>query len=90
MKKTLLACLLIALMFVMNCFALAGNVETDIAGHTYTVNLGGTVYEIRYEPKYQLDCCLIGNRRSRHAILDHVLRRFDLVSDHCPSQCIVS
>ena len=24
-----------------------------------------------YEPKYQLDCCLIGNRRSRHAILDH-------------------
>ncbi len=48
MKKSLLACLLIALMFVMNCFAMAGDVETDIAGHTYKVNLGGMVYEIRF------------------------------------------
>jgi hypothetical protein len=48
MKKSLLACLLITLMFVMKSFALAGNVETDIAGYTYSVTLSGTVYEIRF------------------------------------------
>ena len=48
MKKSLFACLLIALLFVLTSFATAGDIKTDIAGHTYTVNLAGTVYEIRF------------------------------------------
>ena len=48
MKKSLFACLLIALMLVLTSFAMAGDIKTDIAGHTYTVTLSGTVYEIRF------------------------------------------
>ena len=36
MKKSLFACLLIALMLVLTSFATAGDIKTDIAGHTYT------------------------------------------------------
>jgi len=48
MKKSLFASLLIALLFVLTSFATAGDIKTDIAGHTYTVNLAGTVYELRF------------------------------------------
>ena len=48
MKKSVFACLLIASLFVLTSFATAGDIKTDIAGHTYTVNLAGTVYEIRF------------------------------------------
>ena len=48
MKKSLFACLLIALLFVLTSSATAGDIETDIAGHTYDVTLSGTVYEIRF------------------------------------------
>ena len=37
MRKSLFACLLIALLFVLTSFAMAGDIETDIAGHTYDV-----------------------------------------------------
>ncbi len=58
MKKSLagiraFACALIALTLVPTSFATAGDIETDalvsaVSGHTYTVNLAGTVYEIRF------------------------------------------
>ncbi len=48
MRKALFACTLIALMLVLTSFASAGDIKTDIAGHTYTVNLSGTVYEILF------------------------------------------
>ena len=48
MKKSLFACLLIALLFVLTSFATAGDIKTDIAGHTYTINLAGTIYELRF------------------------------------------
>lgn len=46
MRKSIIASLLIALMFVMTSFAMAGDIKTDIAGHTYAVTLSGTLYEI--------------------------------------------
>ena len=48
MRKSIFASLLIALMFVLTSFAMAGDIETDIAGHTYDVTLSGTVYEIHF------------------------------------------
>jgi hypothetical protein len=48
MKKSLFACVLIVLTLVLTSFATAGDIKTDIAGHTYTINLSGTVYEIRF------------------------------------------
>ena len=58
MKKSLagtraFACALITLTLVLTSFATAGDIETDalvsaVSGHTYTVNLAGTVYEIRF------------------------------------------
>jgi hypothetical protein len=48
MRKSLFACLLIALTLVLACFATAGDIKTDIAGHTYTVTLSGTLYEILF------------------------------------------
>jgi hypothetical protein len=48
MKKSLFVCALIALTLVLTRFVTAGDIKTDIAGHTYTVNLSGTVYEIRF------------------------------------------
>ena len=42
------ACVLIVLTLVLTSFATAGDIETGISGHTYTVNLAGTVYEIRF------------------------------------------
>ena len=48
MRKSLFACLLIALMLVLTGFAMAGDIKTDITGHTYSVTLSGTVYEIRF------------------------------------------
>ena len=41
-------CALIVLTLVLTGFATAGDIETDISGHTYTVNMAGTVYEIRF------------------------------------------
>ncbi len=48
MRKSLFACLLIALTLVLAGFAMAGDIKTDIAGHTYAVTLSGMVYEIRF------------------------------------------
>jgi hypothetical protein len=48
MRTSLFACLLIALMLVLTSFAMAGDIKTDITGHTYSVTLSGTVYEIRF------------------------------------------
>ena len=48
MKKSIFACLLIALLFVLTSFATAGDIKTDISGHTYDVTLSGTVYEIHF------------------------------------------
>ena len=58
MKKSLagaraFACALIALTLVLTSFATAGDIETDalvsaVSGHTYTVNMAGKVYEIRF------------------------------------------
>jgi hypothetical protein len=42
------ACTLIVLTLVLTNFATAGDIETDVSGHTYTVNMAGTVYEIRF------------------------------------------
>ena len=42
------ACALIVLTLVLTGFATAGDIETDVSGHTYTVNMAGTVYEIRF------------------------------------------
>ena len=36
MKKSLFACVLIALTLVLTSFATAGDIKTDIAGYTYT------------------------------------------------------
>jgi hypothetical protein len=49
MRKSIIASQLIALMFVMTSFAMAGDIKTDIAGHTYAVTLSGTLYEIFFE-----------------------------------------
>ena len=48
MKKSLFACALIALTIVLTSFAMAGDVKTDIAGHTYSVTLSDIVYQIRF------------------------------------------
>jgi len=48
MRKSLFACLLIALLFVLTSLATAGDIKTDIAGHTYDVTLSGTDYEILF------------------------------------------
>ena len=48
MKKSLFAWLLIVLLLVLTSLATAGDIETDIAGHTYDVTLSGTVYEIHF------------------------------------------
>ena len=48
MKKSLFACALIALALLLTSFALAGDIKTDIAGHTYAVTLSGNVYEILF------------------------------------------
>ena len=48
MKKSLFVCALVALTLVLTSFAMAGDIKTDIAGHTYTVTLSDTVYEIRF------------------------------------------
>ena len=43
------ACVLITLTLVLTSFATAGDIETDVSGRTYTVNMAGTVYEIRFK-----------------------------------------
>ena len=48
MKKSLFACVVIVLTLVLTSFATAGDIKTDIAEHTYTVNLSGMVYEILF------------------------------------------
>ena len=48
MKKSLFVCVLVAFTLVLTGLATAGDIKTDIAGHTYTVNLAGTVYELRF------------------------------------------
>ena len=48
MKKSIFACLLIALLFVLTSFATAGDIKMDIAGHTYDVTLSGIDYEIHF------------------------------------------
>ena len=48
MKKSLFVCAIVALTLVLTSFAMAGDIETDIAGHTYDVTLSGTVYEIHF------------------------------------------
>ena len=61
----------------MKCFECGGEVLKTLG--TVKMTRSDDSFII-YEPKYQLDCCLIRNRRSRHAILDHALRRSTLVS----------
>ena len=48
MKKSLFVCALVALTLVLTSFATAGDIKTDISGHTYDVTLTGTVYEIHF------------------------------------------
>ncbi len=48
MKKSLFVFTLIASLFVLSSFVTAGDIQTDIDGHTYTVNLAGAVYELRF------------------------------------------
>ena len=48
MKKSLFVCALVALTLVLTSLAMAGDIKTDIAGHTYDVTLTGTVYEIHF------------------------------------------
>ena len=40
--------MLIALLLVLTSFAMAGDIKTDIAGHTYDVTLSGIGYEIHF------------------------------------------